>query len=301
MLISPYWEQVIVFIGINSLLALGFYITFSTGQLSMCHGALMGIGAYVSGLLSLHTSLPFYSVLILASASSGIAGVLIAYPTLNLHDFYLAIATLAFGQILVVIATATPALGGALGLINIPFKTTILNVYVTLGVVCIFFTRLYKSRFWIACNAIKDDEVSAECAGINTALYKAISFGIGGFIAGIGGVYEVHYISSTLPNGYDIWKSIDIFLFTLIGGTEVFAGSIFGALLLTLLPEMLRVLMQQRMTIYGIILILVMIYRPQGLLDRNLLEKFIPHFRNKNRIYVEGTVLDEKRSTSSTP
>jgi branched-chain amino acid transport system permease protein len=292
MLISPYWEQIIVFMGINSILALGFYVTFSTGQMSMCHGGLMGIGAYVSGLLSLHTSLPFYSVLVIASLCSGIAGVLIAYPTLKLRHFYLAIATLGFGQIFVVIATATPALGGALGITNIPYKANIVNVYVTLGILCFVFTCLYKSRFWIACNAIKDDELTAESSGINTSLYKAISFGLGGFIAGIGGVFEVHYISSTLPHGYDIWKSVEIFLFTLIGGTEIFVGAIFGAFLLTLLPEVLRFVSQERMLIYGVMLILIMIFRPQGLLDRGLVEKFVPYFLKKNSVLDKVALTD---------
>ena len=286
-MINPYLEQLIVFIGINSILALGFFITFSTGQMSMCHGAFMGIGAYVSGFLSLHTGIPFYLILILSALCSGTVGVLVAYPTLNLRHFYLAIATLGFGQILVVIATATPALGGALGITNIPYRTTILNVYITLAIICVFFIRLYKSRFWIACNTIKNDELAAASIGINVELYKAITFGLGAFIAGIGGVYEIHFISSTLPHGYDIWKSVEIFLFTLIGGTEIFIGAIFGAFLLTLLPEVLRFLADMRMIIYGVLVILVMIFRPQGLLDRNLFEKYVPYFMNKNSMLIK--------------
>ncbi len=286
-MINPYLEQIIVFVGINSITALGFFVTFSTGQMSMCHGAFMGIGAYLSGLLSLHTGIPFYLILIMSPLAAGLAGVLVAYPTLNLRHFYMAIATLGFGQILVVVATATPALGGALGISNIPFRTTILNVYVTLVVLCIFFMRTYKSRFWVACNAIKDDEVAAASSGINVVLYKAITFGLGAFITGIGGVFEIHFISSTLPHGYDIWKSVEIFLYVLIGGTEIFLGPIFGAVLLTLLPEILRFLSQERMIIYGLILILVMIFRPQGMLDRNLFERFIPYFKRKNLTLLE--------------
>lgn len=286
-MISGYWEQIIVFMGINSILALGFYITFSTGQMSMCHGAFMGIGAYTSGFLSLYTQIPFYLNLIISSACAALVGALVSYPTLHLKHFYLAVATLGFGQIMVVIATASPALGGALGLSNIPYKTTILNVYLTLGIICLFFFNLYKSRFWIACNAIKDDEMAASAAGINAAQYKALTFAIGGFIAGIGGVYEIHYISSTLPHGYDIWKSIEIFLLTLIGGTEIFIGSIFGGFLLTLLPEVLRSILRERMIIYGIILILIMIFRPQGLLDRRQIERIIPYFSRKNSNFLK--------------
>jgi branched-chain amino acid transport system permease protein len=286
-MISPYLEQLIVFMGINSILALGFYITFSTGQMSMCHGAFMGIGAYVSGFLSLYTSTPFYLILILSGLCSGIAGVLAAYPTLNLRHFYLAIATLGFGQILVVIVIATPALGGALGIANIPYRTSILNVFITLLIICIFFIRLYKSRFWIACNTIKDDELAAASTGINVALYKGVTFGIGAFIVGIGGVYEIHFISSTLPHGYDIWKSIEIFLFVLIGGTEIFIGAIFGAVLLTLLPEVLRFMADMRMIIYGVLVILVMIFRPQGLLDRSLCEKYVPYLMRKNTMLLK--------------
>ena len=131
-LIGPYWEGILIIMGVNAIAGLGFYITFSTGQMSMCHGAFMGAGAYTSGILSLNTSLPFPIALLTGGVLAGCLGIAICYPTLHLRHFYLAITTYAFGQILIILAILTEPLGGALGISGVPYKTNIYNVYVFL-------------------------------------------------------------------------------------------------------------------------------------------------------------------------
>lgn len=278
-LLGSYWEGVLIIMGIHAILALGFYITFSTGQMSMCHGALMGVGAYASGLLSLHTPLPFPVVLFLGGILAGIIGALISYPCLRLKHFYLAIATLGFGEMLVTIGTVWDSIGGALGIQGVPYKTNLFNIYLFLFILIYFFQTLRGSSFWRACQSIKDDDLLAEVSGVNLAKYRGITFAIGAFICGIGGGFEIHYISATQPFTYGIWKSTEIFFYALIGGVQLFIGSIFGAFLLTFLPEILREISRERMIIYGVLLILILIYRPQGLVDNRVWANFSGFFK----------------------
>lgn len=269
-LVGPYWEGILIIMGIHAILALGFYITFSTGQMSMCHGAFMGIGAYTSGLLSMNTSLPFTAVLFMGGILAGIIGALISYPCLRLKHFYLAVATYAFGEMLVIIGTIWESIGGATGISGVPYKTNLFNVYLFLLILIYFFQTLKGSSFWRACKAIKDDDLLAEVSGINLAKYRGAVFALGAFICGIGGGFEIHYVTAAQPYTYGIWRSVDIFLCTLIGGVQLYIGSIFGSFLLTLLPEILREIAKERMIIYGVMLILILIFRPQGLIDDNV-------------------------------
>jgi branched-chain amino acid transport system permease protein len=278
-LIGNYWEGVLILMGIHAILALGFFITFSTGQMSMCHGALMGVGAYTSGLLSINTSLPFALVLLLGGILAGIIGAFISYPCLRLKHFYLAIATLGFGEMLVTIGTVWESIGGALGIQGVPYKTSLLNLYFFLLLLVYFFQTLRGSSFWRACRAIKDDDRLAEVSGINIAKYRAISFALGAFICGIGGGFEIHYISATQPFNYAIEKSTEIFIFALIGGVEHFIGPILGGFLLTFLPEILREIAAERMLIYGVLMIVILIFRPQGLFDNQVWTKFAGLFK----------------------
>jgi branched-chain amino acid transport system permease protein len=278
-LVGPYWEGVLVNAGINAILGLGFYITFTTGQMSMCHAALMGVGAYTSGLLSIHTPLPFAVVLFLGGIHAGLLGVLISYPCLRLKHFYLAIATLGFGEMLVTIGTIWESIGGALGVQGVPLKTNIYNVYLFLLILIYFFQSLWGSTFWRACKSIKDDDVLAAASGVDIAKYKGITFALGAFICGVGGGLEIHFTTATQPFIYGIWKSTEIFTFTIIGGIEIFIGPIFGAFVLTLLPEVLRAVSNERMIIYAVMLILILIFRPKGLIDNDVWARCLSFFR----------------------
>ena len=168
---------------------------------------------------------------------------------------------------LVTIGNIWSAVGGAMGIQGVPYKTNLFNVYLFLLILIFFFQGMRKSAFWRACRSIKDDDLLAEVSGINIAKYKGITFAVGAFIVGIGGGFEIHYICATQPYTYGIWKSVEIFTYTLIGGVEIFIGPIFGGFFLTFLPEVLRAISKERFIIYGVMLILVLIFRPQGLID----------------------------------
>ena len=267
-LIGPYWEGILIIMGINAIAGLGFYITFSTGQMSMCHGALMGAGAYTSGLLSINTSLPFPVALLAGGVLAGCIGLAICFPTLHLRHFYLAITTYAFGQILIILAILIEPLGGALGISGVPYKTNIYNVYVFLFLIIFCFQGLRGSYFMRTCKAMKKDELLASVSGKNVAKYKAVTFVLGAVICGIAGGFEIHYLSAVQPHFYGLWKSVDIFFYSIIGGAEIYIGAIFGAFFLTLLPEILHALSGWRMVIYGILLIGILVFRPQGLIDK---------------------------------
>jgi len=266
-LIGPYWEGILIVMGINAIAGLGFYLTFSTGQMSMCHGALMGVGAYTSGLLSINTSLPFSIAILAGGALAGFFGLLICFPTLHLRHFYLAITTYAFGQILIILAILTKSIGGALGISGIPYNTTIYNVYGFLFFLLFCFQGLRGSYFLRVCKALKRDELLASVSGKNVAKYKAITFVLGATICGIAGGFEIHYLSAVQPPVYGLWKSVDIFFYSIIGGAEIYVGAVFGAFLLTLLPEILHALSEWRMIVYGTLLVVILVFRPGGLID----------------------------------
>lgn len=267
-LIGPYWEGILIVMGINAIAGLGFYLTFTTGQMSLCHGVFMGVGAYTSGLLSIHTSLPFPVVLLAGAVLAGCFGAVISYPTLHLKHFYLAITTYAFGQFMIILTILTKSLGGALGISGVPYKTTLYNVYLFLFFLIFCFEGLRGSYFLRTCKAIRKDELLVSVSGENVAKYRAKAFVLGAIICGIAGGFEIHYLSAVQPYFYGLFKSVDIFFYSIIGGAEIYVGPIFGAFVLTLLPEFLHALSEWRMVIYGTVLIVILVFRPQGLIDK---------------------------------
>lgn len=265
--------------GIQAIAALGFYITFSAGQMSMCHAVFMGIGGYASGLISTNTSLPFAIALLSGAILAAVFGMIVCYPTLHLRHFYLAVATFAWGQILIILAVVTPQIGGALGISGVPLKTSIFNVYLFLAFLVFCFQGLSGSSFLRSCKAIRKDNELSSVSGINVAKYRLITFIVGAFICGIAGGFEVHYLSAVQPHFYGMFKSVDILFYCIIGGMEIYVGAIFGAFLLTLLPEILHAVAEWRMPIYGILLVGILVFRPQGLIDSRLWDSLIIFLR----------------------
>jgi len=271
--------QVLTYAGFNCVLALGFYITYSTGQLSVAHGTFMGIGAYSASLFSIKTGMPFFFAILLGGLFAAGIGTLLAYPALRLRGLYLAIATLAICEGSVVILYNWDWAGGALGLPGIPLKTQPSHVFLLLALCTYFCWRLERSRMGRAFAAIKDDQDVAAAMGINVTYCRVISFAIGALFCGLAGGLYAHYLGVIEPKDFGFWTSTMIILYPVIGGTEVFWGSIFGATLLTLLPEVLREISKERMLIYGAIMVLIMVFRAQGIIDRDLVEVIFRFFR----------------------
>lgn len=264
---NPYYIQVLTITGIYLIAALGLnLITGVTGQFSFGHAAFMSIGAYASALLSLHLETPFILSLIVGGLAAALAGLLLGYPSLRLTGDYLGITTLGFGEIVRVVFINMEITGGARGLAGIPRETDIIWVGVIVVLAVLGLYRISRSRFGRALLAIREDEIAAETMGINALAYKIKSFMIGAFYAGVSGGLYAHLLQYLNPADFGFSKSFDLLNFVVLGGLGSIPGTILGTVVLQLAPEFLRFVKEYRMLIYGALMVLMMIFRPYGLL-----------------------------------
>ena len=226
----------------------------------------MGIGAYTSAILTLKASIPFLPALLLGGILAAIFGVIIGIPTLRLKGDYLAIATLGFGEILKIIELNLKITGGTVGLRGIRQETNIWVVSVAVVITIFIIYRIMKSRVGRSFIAIREDEVAAEAMGIDTAKYKVLAFAVAAFFAGIAGGLFAHFYRYINPNSFGFSRSIEILSMVVLGGMGKISGSIVGAAVLTAAPELLRSISAYRQLIYGILLVVMMIVRPEGIL-----------------------------------
>lgn len=268
-MISPYYLQLIILVGINTIMATSLNLIIGyTGQLSIGHAAFMSLGAYASALATVRLGFPFIISLFVGALVAALFGVLIGIPTLKLKGDYLAIATLGFGEIVRIVCLNLDLTGGAVGLRGIPKKTTLLwVVLVTLATIFIL-NRIIKSRIGRALIAIREDETAAESMGINSTHYKTLCFGVGAFFAGFGGGLFAHYFQYIHPNSFGFLRSIEQLCMVVLGGLGNMTGAFIGAAALTVIPEALRQIADLRLLIYGAVLVLMMRVRPQGILGR---------------------------------
>lgn len=295
-LINPYYLQVGSFILINILLGVSMYITLSTGQLSLGHAGFMSIGAYTTTILTLNYDVPIVVGIIAGGILAGVIGVIVGFPALRLEGVYLAIATLGFGEVIRVLfinwesvtkgavgISGIPHLGreflafsrnfsftpDAIGLRNNQFIS--LSVFLILLMIVIavvaFFIRQENSRVGRAFASIKMDERATEAMGVNITYYKILAFGQGALVAGFAGALYAHITAYVSPSDFAYHRAVEILVFAVFGGSEVIWGPIFGAIFLTSMPEFLRFISDYRFMVYGALLIVMMAYRPQGLID----------------------------------
>jgi branched-chain amino acid transport system permease protein len=280
--INPYYLDVIIGIGINIILAVSLNLVNGyTGQFSLGHAGFMAVGAYTAAAISmflgprflgalgatnaLTTGILFLLALIAGGLMAALAGLLVGVPSLRLKGDYLAIVTLGFGEIIRVIFRNMESVGGALGLTGIPPYTTFFWVFGVAALTIYVVTCMVNSTYGRGFIAVHDDEVAAESMGINTTKYKIIAFVVGAFFAGTAGGLYGHFKLSIDPKGFDFIKSIEIVVMVILGGMGNTIGVIIAAVLLTLLPEVLRPVAQYRMMLYSLLLIVLMLTRPQGL------------------------------------
>jgi len=287
--------------GIYIILALSLnLINGFTGLFSLGHAGFMALGAYTSALLTMspaqkeinfflapiiaplaNIQLPFIPALIIAGLVTGLAGFLIGAPVLRLRDDYLAIATLGFSEIIrVVITNLQPITNGALGLKGLPRYSTTYMVWGAAFVSTIFILALINSAFGRSCRAVRDNEIAAQAMGINAAKIKIISFTIASFMAGIGGAILGHLMSTIDPKMFTFALTYNILLIVVLGGVGSVTGSIIAAIVVTISMEALRFLDGSlnlifvqtqglpglRMVVFSILLMLVIIFRQQGLM-----------------------------------
>ncbi|NMB25015.1 MAG: branched-chain amino acid ABC transporter permease [Firmicutes bacterium] len=264
--IDFYFTGVLVVVWINVILAVSLnLINGFTGQFSLGHAGFMAVGAYASALLTIHTGWPFAVVLLVAGIISALIGFLIGLPTLRLRGDYLAIATLGFGEIVRVVILNLKITGGPRGLGGIAPKTSFFSAEIVAILTVIVFVNMIKSSHGRAFVAIREDEIAAEAMGIDTTRYKVLAFSVGAAFAGIAGGLFAHHQMFIDPRSFTFQRSIEILVMVVFGGLGSITGSIVAATVLTILPEALRGIAEYRMVVYALLLIGLMLVRPQGL------------------------------------
>ena len=267
----------------------------------------LGVGPRDFVLGTPETTILFILGVIFGGVVAAISGIIIGIPALRLKGDYLAIITLGFAEIIrVVMLNIDDVLhmdltGGANGLTGIPKYTNFLNVFVVVGVSLFLIHTMMKSRHGRAILAIRDNEIAAEATGINITYYKTLAFVVSAFFAGVGGGLYAGCVGVMAPAKFGFMKSIEILVMVVLGGMGSMLGSVISATVLTILPEALRTFSDYRMVVYAIVLILVMIFRPQGLLGtydfslgtwiQNIMNGRLP-WKNAPRVAVEDTAKE---------
>jgi len=260
------YSTLVLSVGTNVLLALSIYLTLACGLLTVGNAAFMGLGAYTAGVLTLNTGTPFLLAQLLSGLVPAVIALIIGRPTLRLSGVYLAMATLAFGEVVrILILNAENLTGGALGLNGIPQLTGWRDVAVAVGVTLYVLLRLAHSRIGRTTAAICQDETATELMGVNVRAYKLFAFVLGAALAGWSGALNAHFTFFISPNEYGFERGVEILAMGVLGGTGSPWGAVIGGVLITLLPELLRGLGDYRPLINGLILIVIILYSPKGI------------------------------------
>lgn len=259
------------FVCINALLALSQYIVLRAGVFSLATAGLAAIGAYTAGNLAIKYGASPYLAIIVGALISTAASILLSVPLARLRGVFQAIATLAFVQIVVSIALyAESYTGGATGLNGIPKLVGTVDVILVLIGVLWLLRNLSRSTMGRAFDTIRQDEHVAVAFGINVVRYHMVAFAISGFVAGLAGGLSALHNHSVVPEEFGFGMLVAVLSFVIFGGRNSLGGPIVGALFLTLLPEMVRPLAENRMILYGALLMWVVIFLPHGVFDTAL-------------------------------
>ena len=273
---NRYYLGVVIDVGIAIILATSLnLINGHTGQFSLGHAGFMAVGGFFSAWISLQVgdtanAIWYFPLALVAAGMRAAAdGMIDRVPTLRLRGDYLAIVTLGFGEIIRVVAQNTEAIGAASGLKGIPKLTNLGWTFGFAAVTIYAIAALVNSTYGRGFIAVHDDEIAAESNGVDTTRTKVTAFVTGAFFAGIAGGLYAHHKQFLSPTGFDWLKSIDIVVMVILGGMGRTVGVVAAAILLTLMPEVLRDFSEYRMIIYALLIILLMLLRPAGLFSFN--------------------------------
>ena len=269
-IINSYLQTTLAAICINIILAVSLnLITGFTGQFSLGHAGFMSIGAYVCAIITLRIStIPGFILGVLAGAlTAAIVGVLVGLPTLRLRGDYLAIATLGMAEIIRIIFLNMDSItNGAAGLQDIPQFTNWRWLFLYTAGTILIISNFIRSSHGRACISIREDEIASEAMGVNSTRYKVTAFTIGAFFAGIAGALYASTFNFIDPKIFGFSKSIDILVIVVLGGLGSISGSIIAAILLGIITTYLQAFANIQMILYSLLLIIIMIFRPQGLM-----------------------------------
>jgi branched-chain amino acid transport system permease protein len=291
-LLNPFYENTLFTIAINIMLAVSLHLIIGvTGQFSIGHAGFLAVGAYASAVITMKLQLPFPIALIVGGLTAAIAGLVIGIPSLRLKGDYLAIATLGFGEIVRITMLNIEYVGGASGM-QVSHLSSWPWVFICVLITIVVIRNFTNSTHGRACISIRENEIAADAMGINTTYYKVIAFAIGAFFAGVAGGLYAHNFYIIQPTNFGFLKSFDILIFVVFGGLGSMSGAVMAAILLTVVSTFLQEYPETRMIIYSVVLIVMMLYRPQGLLGTRELTSYF----KKQKAAKGGTNHDSSHS-----
>jgi len=287
----PYYLRILIMASIFAIFAASWdLLSGFTGQISFGHALFFGVAAYTSALLNLNIGLPPWLTIPLGALAAVVAGLVVGVPCLRLRGTYLALATLAFPLILIGVVFVIPDItGGELGVSGLDrlSSSRVIEYYIAVTVMIILGFVMWKitdSKTGIIFHAIREDEVTARASGINTTRYKLLAFCLSGFFAGIAGGLYVHFMRTAGPSTLELMLSFQVIIWVIFGGIATIYGPIAGAFILVLLMEFLTVAPEIRMLLFAIMVMLILLFMPEGLTTwvRDKVEKVCPRCKLRN-------------------
>lgn len=262
---SIYMQGVVALMGVNILMALSVYAIISTDQVSLGNAGFMAIGAYTSAYLTVKTGLAIFPAIVIGALVAGVMGLLVGIPVLRLSGLYIVMATFGFGEVVRTFFLNFEPTGGAYGFRG-PIGTTLPMIYGWILAFILFFWLMSHSRLGRSLAAVRDDPEVASSIGLNVPLLKLGAFWLGAFIAGAAGGLYAHYMFYIESNSFQFLVSVMAILYVILGGMYTFWGAVVGAIIFSILPEMLRFMQDWRLSLYGAVLVLMLIFRPSGII-----------------------------------
>jgi branched-chain amino acid transport system permease protein len=262
---SVYMQGVVALMGVNILMALSVYAIISTDQVSLGNAGFMAIGAYTSAYLTVKTGLAIFPAIVIGALAAGVMGLLVGIPVLRLSGLYIVMATFGFGEVVRTFFLNFEPTGGAYGFRG-PIGTTVPMIYGWVLASILFFWLLSHSRLGRSLAAVRDDPEVASSIGLNVTGLKLGAFWLGAFVAGAAGGLYAHYMFYIESNSFQFLVSTMAILYVILGGMYTFWGAVVGAIIFSILPEMLRFMQDWRLSLYGAVLVLMLIFRPSGII-----------------------------------
>ncbi len=263
-----FWEPILIYAMINSMLALGFYVTMTSGQMSLAHAACAGMGGYTAAILTTNFTVPFVLAILAGTVVGAFVGALLALVAVRMNLLVTSLVTLGFGETMSVIAYNIDYLGGANSFSGIPALTTLPVALAALLVVVYVVWRFEDSRLGVAARAVRDNSLAAAATGVNVLWVRILTFSLGAAIAAFGGAISAHFTLVVNPADLGFFPSFYIQVYAIFGGSYTMWGAVVGAGILTAMPQLLRFAAAYRFALYGLLIVLVILVRPQGVLTR---------------------------------
>jgi len=272
---SGYLSGTLAILCINLIFAYGIFVTAAAGQINLGGAGFQAIGAYATAWLVSQTGLPIWLIIPAATLATALVGFLISFPVLRTRGVYMVLATFAFGEVVTGFLLHSTVFGGAMGMV-VPQHIELWVLTVSAVVVTIAAFYLMATRLGLAMRSVNDDEDAAIVMGVNVRLVQVVAFTVGGAFTGLSGALYALNFGFVEAQYFNSLLSIYVLLFVLIGGAQTAWGPLAGSLFFTLLPELFRIGGSWRFFVFGVLIVLMMAVRPEGIVTREMVRRLSP-------------------------